>query len=146
LEPAVFSAQAADRMECDMNHITTISRDAADSARDREIGEDRQAATFVTAAPAGHPDADFVEALLAALTAMAVRSPRRQADLGVALRRSGIEASAAELRQAIAGLEADGCIEHVVPLTDGGLLMQVTAHGIERLSQTNRRHVLDFLK
>ncbi len=93
---------------------------------------------------AERPDSDFLEALLAALTDMAVRSPRRQADLAVALRRSGIEAPAPTMRQALAALEADGCIEHLVPLADGGLLMQVTAHGIERLSQTSRRHVLDF--
>lgn len=89
-------------------------------------------------------DTDFVDALLAALTEMAVRSPRRQADLAVALRRAGIEGDAAMLVGALAQLEEDGCIEHLVPLTDGGLLVSVTAHGIERLSQTARRHVLDI--
>jgi hypothetical protein len=93
---------------------------------------------------APRPDREFLEALLAALTDMAVRSPRRQADLAVALRRSGIKAPASTMRQALTSLEADGCIEHLVQLADGGLLMQVTAHGIERLSQTSRRHVLDF--
>lgn len=93
--------------------------------------------------PTPSPEREFVEALLAALTDMAVRSPRRQADLAVALRRSGIEAAAPLIHQALAALEEDGCIEHLVLLTDGGLLMQVTSHGIERLSHTSRRHVLN---
>jgi hypothetical protein len=85
---------------------------------------------------------ELVEALLAALTDMAVRSPRRQADLAVALRRSGLRAPPVALREALAALEDDGCIEHLVPLTDGGLLMQITAHGIERLSKTSWRAIL----
>lgn len=85
---------------------------------------------------------DLIEALLAALTDMAVRSPRRQADLAVALRRSGLRAPPAALRDALEALEDDGCIEQLVPLADGGLLMRITAHGIERLAQTSRRDVL----
>ncbi|MBN8889183.1 MAG: hypothetical protein J0I21_04555 [Alphaproteobacteria bacterium] len=88
-------------------------------------------------------DPDFTEALLAALTGMAVRSPRRQADLAVALLRSGMTVDEASVTAALRHLERDGCIEHLVPLTDGGLLMSVTAHGIERLSHTARRYVLD---
>ena len=119
-----------------MDHALPASRDESR----RAAHDDGRAA----APESERPDREFVEALLAALTDMAVRSPRRQADLTVALRRSGIEAAAPLMREALDTLEEDGCIEHLVPLNDGGLLMQVTAHGIERLSQTSRRHVLDF--
>lgn len=92
----------------------------------------------------GRVETDFVDALLAALTEMAVRSPRRQADLGVALRRSGIEASQDVVAAALDVLEEDGCVENMVQLADGGVLLSVTAHGIEHLSQTSRRYVLDY--
>lgn len=95
------------------------------------------------AGPAGRVDIDFVDALLAALTEMAVRSPRRQADLAVALRRSGLEAPEEMLGAALELLEQDGCVENMVQLADGGVLLSVTAHGIEYLSQTSRRYVLD---
>lgn len=85
---------------------------------------------------------ELIEALLAALTDMAVRSPRRQADLAVALRRSGLRAPPMALREALMALEEDGCIENLVPLADGGLLMMITAHGIERLAKSARRDVL----
>jgi hypothetical protein len=87
---------------------------------------------------------DFVDALLGALTEMAVLSPRRQADLAIAMRRAGMEGDEALLDVALEALEEDGCIEHVVRLGDGGVLVSVTAHGIERLSQTSRRYVLDI--
>lgn len=127
-----------------MDHAPAHSRNHLSlSPHDEASGEASEVGPRVAPPAAERPTADLVEALLAALTAMAVRSPRRQADLAVALRRSGIEAAASSIRQALESLEADGCIEQLVPLTDGGLLMQVTAHGIDRLSQTSRRYVLD---
>lgn len=95
----------------------------------------------VTRPPAREPE--LAAALLAALAGMAVLSPRRQADLAVALRRAGLTPEPAALGRALDALEEDGCIEQLVPLADGGMLMQITAHGIERLSKTEWRTVLD---
>jgi hypothetical protein len=85
---------------------------------------------------------DFDDALLAALAQMAVRSHRRQADLDVAVRRAGLLVGPDRLRAALQRLQDDGCVERVVPLADGGVLVSVTGRGIERLSHTSRRHVV----
>lgn len=119
-------------MEINMSRSTTTTPPAAMPSAAGDIGV------------AGRVETDFVDALLAALTEMAVRSPRRQADLAVALRRSGMEASEEMLAAGLALLEQDGCVENMVQLADGGVLLSVTAHGIEYLSQTSRRYVLDF--
>jgi hypothetical protein len=79
-------------------------------------------------------DEQFAITLLVALAAMAVRSKRRQADLAAALRRSGITSDAQHLSAALRHLEGIGCIEHLVPLYDGGVLMSVTSRGIEQLN------------
>jgi len=94
-----------------------------------------------TMASVAGTDFEYAEALLAALAGMAVRSPRRQADLGVALRRAGLASEPMRLRVALQSLQRDGCVNGLVPLEDGGLLLQVTAHGIERLSHSVRRFV-----
>lgn len=82
------------------------------------------------------------DALLAALAGMAVRSHRRQADLDMAIRRAGLILSAERLQYALRQLEDDGCVDRVVQLADGGVLLSVTGHGIERISQTSRRHMV----
>lgn len=84
----------------------------------------------------------FEDALLAALATMAVRSHRRQADLGIAVRRAALMAGPERIHRALLNLEHDGCVDQVVPLTDGGVLVSVTGRGIERLSHTNRSHAL----
>jgi hypothetical protein len=91
----------------------------------------------VPAAPRQKAD-DLSVALLKALTAMAVRSKRRQADLGAALRRAGLTAGREQILAALRDLEAAGCVEHLVPLSDGGLLLSVTTQGIERLGSSSR--------
>lgn len=92
--------------------------------------------------PASAVERDFEDALLAALASMAVRSHRRQADLVVATRRASLVAGPERLQIALSRLVADGSVEAVVPLADGGVLVSVTSRGIERLNQTSRRYVV----
>lgn len=90
-----------------------------------------------------YPGRDFDDALLAALAGMAVKSPRRQADLFVAARRFGLTAAQDHLRVALTHLQADGCVDRVVPLEDGGVLVSITNRGIERLSHSAMRHMVE---
>lgn len=71
--------------------------------------------------------------LLKALAAMAIRSKRRQADLAVALRRSGITQPREGIAAALIDLLDNGLIDDLILLSDGGLLLSVTSLGIERL-------------
>lgn len=84
---------------------------------------------------------DFCDAVLAALTEMAVLSLRRQADVGVAVRRAGLKAPPEAIAGAVAQLREEGCVEGVLHLSDGGILLSVTMRGIEYLSHTAFRHV-----
>ncbi len=77
-------------------------------------------------------DADFAVVLLQALTRMAARSKRRQADLVAALRGADIAVDPGQIRSALKILRANGAIENLVPLSDGGLLLSVTNKGSER--------------
>lgn len=88
-------------------------------------------------------DTQFTEHLLAALATMAVRSKRRQADLCAALSRAGLDREPGRVTKALRALEQAGCIEHLVPLYDGGVLMSVTSRGIEKLSSGPRWNMLD---
>ncbi len=88
-------------------------------------------------------DANFADRLLAALAAMAVRSKRRQADLSAALRRAGLDGEANLVSKALRYLEEIGCIENLVPLYDGGVLLSVTSRGVEQLSNAPRWTLLD---
>lgn len=95
--------------------------------------------------PATAPDTvsrDFLNALLAAVTEMAVLSPRRQADVAVAIRRAGLAATPAAMRQAVDTLSEEGCIERPLHLSDGGILVSVTMRGIEVLSSTTHRDIV----
>jgi hypothetical protein len=98
---------------------------------------------FDDTAIADETDASFADRLLAALATMAVRSKRRQADLSAALRRAGLDGEAGLVSNALRYLEDVGCIEHLVPLYDGGVLMSVTSRGIEQLSSAPRWTLLD---
>ena len=89
---------------------------------------------------------DFVDALLAALTGMAVLSPRRQADVAVAVRRAGLAANPKTIASAIAQLIEEGCISHPLYLSDGGILVSVTMRGIEFLATTSHHHVIRPVK
>lgn len=84
--------------------------------------------------------ADFADALLAALTQMAALSPRRQADVTMAMRRAGLSAEAAVVEAGLAALLRDGCIEPPLALSDGGILAAVTVRGVEYLATTAHRH------
>ncbi len=89
------------------------------------------------------PEEQLATRLLSALATMAVRSKRRQADLTAALRRSGIVADSQGLWVALRHLELIGCIEDLVPLYDGGMLMSVTSRGIEQLNSGPRWTMFD---
>ncbi len=83
------------------------------------------------------PEADeaFAEALLRALFDMAARSTRRQADVAAAVRGAGLPAEPAQVRAALRALRDQGCVENLVPLSDGGLLLSVTPAAIDRLGK-----------
>ena len=85
-------------------------------------------------APQESADEAFALVLLHALVTMARRSKRRQADLTAALRGAGLQAEPSQVRAALRLLAAQGCVEALIPLSDGGLLLSVTSTGIERLS------------
>lgn len=103
-------------------HTETIELDdmLRPAAADLVIGSD---STSSVGFPAD--DADFCRLLLAALTNMAVRSKRRQADLVAALRGAGLTAEPRRVRAALRLLQAQGAIDNLVPLSDGGLLLSV---------------------
>jgi hypothetical protein len=89
------------------------------------------------------PEASFADQLLSALATMAMRSKRRQADLCAALCRSNLDTDPKRVTEALRQLERSGCIEHLVPLYDGGVLMSVTSRGIEKLNAGPRWNMLD---
>jgi hypothetical protein len=70
-------------------------------------------------------DADFAVVMLQALTRMAARSRRRQADVTAALRGADIVAEPARVQLALERLLEQGAISNLVPLSDGGLLLSV---------------------
>jgi hypothetical protein len=74
---------------------------------------DTYAAGPQPARPAPASDDDFAALLLQALSAMAGRSKRRQADLTAALRGANLEAEPARVRAALRILQSQGCIENL---------------------------------
>jgi hypothetical protein len=91
----------------------------------------------------GLHETSFADQLLSALATMAMRSKRRQADLCAALCRGRLDTDPKRVTEALRHLERSGCIEHLVPLYDGGVLMSVTSRGIEKLSTGPRWNMLD---
>ena len=81
----------------------------------------------------------FVLDVLAAVADMALRSKRRQADLDAAMRHAGVEAAPSWRLAALERLRVQGFIDRVVELTDGGVLLSVTALGIDRLGGIRSR-------
>lgn len=79
----------------------------------------------------GGGNADFATALLRALNDMAVRSQRRQADVMAAMRGAGLDLEPQQVQAALRRLQEDGCVNNLVPLSDGGLLLTVTPRGME---------------
>ncbi len=103
--------------------------DGGSGSLDTEPASDRAAAPSRVA---DLDDGDFAVVLLQALTRMAARSKRRQADLTAALRGADILAEPARVRSALKILHSQGAIENLVPLSDGGLLLSVTQKGSNR--------------
>jgi len=105
--------------------LASDARDAAEGTSDRSVVAENVGTQPITD--------DFVRAVLAAVVDMALRSKRRQADLDAALWRAGVKAGRAERMAAVARLGELGCVERVVELSDGGVLLSVTGLGLERL-------------
>ena len=81
----------------------------------------------------------FVHDVLAAVVAMALRSKRRQADLDAALWSAGVAAERAQRLAALERLRSRGCVDKVVMLSDGGVLLSVTGHGLDQLNGARPR-------
>lgn len=81
----------------------------------------------------------LASALLRGLVTMALTSKRRQADVPAVLLRAGIAARPEQVDAAIAHLRNEGWIDTLVPMYDGGLLVSVTAHGMETATRMARR-------
>jgi len=84
------------------------------------------------------PEPEVPRRLLAALVEMALRSKRHQADLDACVGRAGLAAPREVLLRAMERLRRDGCVETVVELRDGGILLTVTARGLEWLAAMQR--------
>lgn len=78
-----------------------------------------------------------VSAVLRALAAMARVSRRHEADVSSALRGAGLILEAPERDAALSQLLEAECIERIIPLTDGGILLAVTAAGMSRARNAN---------
>lgn len=76
-------------------------------------------------APAAIEPRDFDEALFRALYAMAIKSPRFQADVHAAMRYARLSAHPTGLSAALQRLEVAGRVSNLIPLSDGGLLITV---------------------
>ncbi len=83
--------------------------------------------------------AELMLDVLAALTNMALRSKRRQADLDASLRHAGLTIGYTARMAALDLLRMQGCVDNVVELNDGGVLLSVTAAGLERLGGVRPR-------
>jgi hypothetical protein len=93
--------------------------------------DDRAAGEEVDRSPA--LTEGFVHKVLVAVADMALRSKRRQADLDAALWSAGMTAGDERRLAALERLREEGCVEKVVELSDGGVLLSVTALGLDRL-------------
>ena len=133
IEPTTIQVSALSRDdELDIGAIAGNLVDFGGDAAEDGIGLDD-----------GLQEANFADQLLSALATMAMRSKRRQADLCAALCRAKLDTDPKRVTEALRQLERSGCIEHLVPLYDGGVLMSVTTRGIEKLSSGPRWNMLD---
>jgi hypothetical protein len=83
------------------------------------------ASTESAEASGGDDDAAFTAAVAAALTKMAARSPRHQADLIAALRGAGLPLDRPRIEAALNRLVSDGIVTTTLVLSDGGMLVTV---------------------
>ena len=82
--------------------------------------------TVSTTHAVAHSSRGFDDALYAALSAMAVKSPRFQADVQAAMRRAGLpDAGPTHLAAALQRLEGAGRVSNLIHLRDGGTLVTV---------------------
>lgn len=93
-------------------------------------------AALPEAVPPEPVSVDFLLAVLAAVARMAQRSSRRQADLQTALRGDGIVATPGRISACARHLERLGYVRNVLELQDGGILLNVTSDGFDRLRLT----------
>ncbi len=77
-----------------------------------------------------------VLAMLRALAGMALVSRRHEADVGSALHRAGLALTPAQRDAALQQLLDAECIERIIPLSDGGLLVSVTGAGLSRAAKS----------
>jgi hypothetical protein len=81
----------------------------------------------------GQPiSADALISLLDALARMARASRRHEADFDCAARIAGLRLTPEQRAMAVAKLASADCIERLIPLLDGGLLVSVTRTGMGR--------------
>jgi len=104
---------------------------------DEPAGDDDRAAGEAEVRPPALTEA-FVHDVLVAVADMALRSKRRQADLDAALWSAGMTAVRGQRLAALERLREQGCVDKVVELSDGGVLLSVTAHGLDRLGNAGR--------
>ena len=71
-------------------------------------------------------------AILRALSSMAQINQRHQAVVNEALHRAGLSVGAAMIFAVLRELDDQGCINGLIPLSDGALLLTVTAVGMSR--------------
>ena len=72
-------------------------------------------------------------AVLRALSSMAQINQRNQAVVNEALYRAGLSVSADTMASVLRELDDQGCIEKLIPLSDGALLLTVTGIGMSRI-------------
>jgi hypothetical protein len=70
-------------------------------------------------------DVAYASDLLTAL--MSVAAPSQRAEVRAALRFGGLSEEPRRLRRALQFLRREGCISHLEPLSDGGLVVTVTS-------------------
>jgi hypothetical protein len=75
---------------------------------------------------------NFAAQLLHALTEIARRRPRKEVFLSDALRAFGLPKDQARVEGALLFLRNQGCIDRLVPLSNGDLLLRVTGRALEQ--------------
>jgi hypothetical protein len=104
-------------------------------ATDTVIGPVERTIPSAPARAPGEEDSPVISvpvAVLRAVAAMARNSKRQQAELGVALQRAGLTLDTGHQEAVLRHLCDTADVEAVIPLSDGGILLSVTAAGMER--------------
>ena len=80
----------------------------------------------------GATDVALASATLKAFASMARLSQRHQAEVDAALHRAGMALDAKMRASVLRYLAKEGCIDGQIPLSDGALILTVTAIGMSR--------------